>query len=48
MFSITKPDLVDQGAEDKVMDLVAGRGNPLALGYVVVRNSGQAELDSSS
>ncbi|PIG84606.1 hypothetical protein AARAC_010920 [Aspergillus arachidicola] len=41
---ITKPDLVDEGAEDKILDLVEQKNDPQNLGWVVVRNLGQKEL----
>lgn len=45
----TKPDLVDKGAEDKIIDLVEGKSHSLALGWIVVRNAGQQQLlDQSS
>ncbi|KAJ6188349.1 hypothetical protein N7519_003257 [Penicillium mononematosum] len=40
----TKPDLVDKGAEDKVIDLVEGKTSSLKLGWIVVRNAGQQQL----
>ncbi|KAJ5796163.1 Dynamin [Penicillium psychrosexuale] len=46
---LTKPDLVDKGAENKVIDLVEGKSHSLALGWIVVRNAGQQQLlDQSS
>ncbi|MCJ1463406.1 hypothetical protein MMC07_002013 [Pseudocyphellaria aurata] len=44
---LTKPDLVDKGAEQNVMDLVQGRSHVLSLGWCIVRNLGQRELSSS-
>ncbi|OQE03259.1 hypothetical protein PENSOL_c001G05377 [Penicillium solitum] len=45
----TKPDLVDKGAEDKIIDLIEGKTHSLALGWTVVRNAGQQQLlDQSS
>jgi GTPase SAR1 family protein len=41
---LTKPDLVDQGAESRVVDLLQGRAHPLRLGWHVVRNPGQQQL----
>ncbi|KAL8725422.1 MAG: hypothetical protein Q9181_006421, partial [Wetmoreana brouardii] len=38
---LTKPDLVDKGAEQDTMDLVRGRKKKLKLGYCVVRNRGK-------
>lgn len=40
---LTKPDLVDKGAENRVIDLIEGQANS-HLGWVLVRNLGQQEL----
>lgn len=40
---LTKPDLVDKGAEFDTIDLVRGRKKKLKLGYCVVRNRGKQE-----
>jgi hypothetical protein len=40
---LTKPDLVDAGAENRVMDLLEGKAHQLALGWCMVRNLGQKE-----
>jgi hypothetical protein len=40
---LTKPDLVDKGAEQAVIDLIEGRRHQLALGWHLVRNPGQKE-----
>lgn len=45
---LTKPDLVDKGAEQNVMDLVKGRSHKLSLGWCILRNLGQRELADSS
>src|SRR5437764_6308189 len=45
---LTKPDLVDRGAEKDVIDLVQGKRNKLKLGYCIVRNRGQQERLSPS
>ncbi|KAL5348083.1 hypothetical protein ACLOAV_006563 [Pseudogymnoascus australis] len=45
---LTKPDLVDDGAEHQVIDLVMGKRNKLKLGYCIVRNRSQKELDTDS
>ena len=42
---LTKPDLVDKGAEKNVIDSVEGRKHQLRLGWHVLRNASQAELD---
>lgn len=41
---LTKPDLVDTGAETPVMDLVEGKRHKLNLGWCMVRNLGQWQL----
>ncbi|KAJ5544065.1 hypothetical protein N7494_005344 [Penicillium frequentans] len=41
---LTKPDLVDKGAEAKVIDIIKGDRMQVKLGWVVVRNLGQSEL----
>ena len=41
---LTKPDLVDRGAERSVIDLLQGRRQNLTLGWHVVRNPSQHEL----
>ena len=43
---LTKPDLVDQGAEASVLDLVNRQRHKLTLGWCIVRNPGQQQLDS--
>jgi Dynamin central region/Dynamin family len=45
---LTKPDLVDKGGEENILDLVRGRKQVLNLGYCIVRNRGQQELSSES
>ncbi|EED22526.1 dynamin, putative [Talaromyces stipitatus ATCC 10500] len=41
---LTKPDLIDRGAESRVVDLVEDREMRLKLGWIIVRNLGQMEL----
>ncbi|KAK3670782.1 hypothetical protein LTR78_009354 [Recurvomyces mirabilis] len=41
---LTKPDLVDGGAEIRVIDIIEGRTLSLKLGWHVVRNPGQQQL----
>ena len=43
---LTKPDLVDKGAEKDVVALIEGRKHQLTLGWHALRNAGQAELGS--
>ncbi|CAG8091590.1 unnamed protein product [Penicillium salamii] len=45
---LTKPDLVDKGAEDRIVELVEGKQESQELGWVVVRNLGQKDLQDSS
>lgn len=45
---LTKPDLVDPGGEEHVMDLVRGIKNKLNLGYCMVRNRGQQDKSLST
>lgn len=45
---LTKVDLVDKGAEKRVLDLVEGRSRKMKLGWHMVRNPGQQELEDSS
>ena len=45
---LTKPDLVDRGAEPRVLDLLSGKKHVLKLGWCVVRNLNQKELDEKS
>ncbi|PYH45956.1 dynamin family protein [Aspergillus saccharolyticus JOP 1030-1] len=42
---LTKPDLVDEGAEQKIVDIVAGHNLPLKHGWILVRNLSQLELE---
>ena len=41
---LTKPDLVDKGAESTVIDIIKGKRMQVKLGWVIVRNLGQSEL----
>ncbi|KAL1885821.1 hypothetical protein Plec18167_001317 [Paecilomyces lecythidis] len=45
---LTKPDLVDKGAENEVIDLIEGRNLKIRLGWIVVRNLGQKELQEGA
>ncbi|KAF2806327.1 vacuolar sorting protein VPS1, dynamin [Mytilinidion resinicola] len=44
---LTKPDLIDQGGEGAVVDLLEGRKHHLLLGWHLLRNPGQSDLNSS-
>ena len=41
---LTKPDLVDKGAELDVIRILEGKSHQLKLGWCIVRNSGQQHL----
>ncbi|EEP79836.1 predicted protein [Uncinocarpus reesii 1704] len=41
---LTKPDLVDEGAESAVIDLLDGRSHQLRFGWHVLKNPSQAQL----
>ncbi|KAK2734158.1 hypothetical protein FQN55_002899 [Onygenales sp. PD_40] len=41
----TKPDLVDKGAERRVIDLLEGKESGWKMGWSIVRNPGQKDLD---
>ena len=45
---LTKPDLVDKGAEQKVIDLIEGKGPEANLDWSVVRNPGQQDINKPS
>ena len=45
---LTKPDLVDEGAEVRVVDLLEGRSHALRLGWHIIRNPGQKEMSDPS
>ena len=44
---ITKPDLVDKGAEQSTLDIIQGKTHKLSLGWNVVRNPGQQQLNDA-
>ncbi|KAH8722703.1 dynamin GTPase [Phaeosphaeriaceae sp. PMI808] len=45
---LTKPDLVDKGAEQKIVEMIEGNGPEAKLDWSIVRNPGQQELNSSA
>jgi len=45
---LTKPDLVDEGTEPRVIDLVEGRAKVVKLGWHTVRNLGQQHFSDDS
>ena len=48
MLSLTKPDLIDPGTEERVMSFIRGEKSPLQLGYYVLRNRGKLQGKSSA
>jgi hypothetical protein len=44
MGVLTKPDLVDKGGEDRIVDLIEGRARVMKLGWHMIRNPGQKEM----
>ena len=45
---LTKPDLVDRGAEGDIISLIQGKKHKLRLGFCMVRNRGQYEANIST
>ncbi|KAH0265630.1 dynamin GTPase, partial [Aureobasidium melanogenum] len=45
---LTKPDLVDPGAEAGVLQLIKGEKHPLNLGWCIVRNLGQQQIQDTA
>lgn len=43
---LTKPDLVDEGAEGMVLDLLNDKTHKLELGWCILRNLGQKETET--
>ena len=41
---LTKPDLVDKGTEETVLDIVHNMVIPLTKGYMIVKCRGQKEI----
>lgn len=44
---LTKPDLVDKGAEDEVMNVLMNRTKPLLHGYYMLKNPSQFDVDAT-
>uniref|UniRef100_A0AAR2IZI4 Uncharacterized protein n=1 Tax=Pygocentrus nattereri TaxID=42514 RepID=A0AAR2IZI4_PYGNA len=42
---LTKPDLVDRGAEKTILDVVRNQVIPLSKGYIIVKCRGQKQID---
>lgn len=45
---LTKPDLVDEGSEKEMVQVLKNIKAPLKLGYVMVKNRSQKSLDQDS
>ena len=45
---LTKPDLVDKGAEQSSLDIIQGKTHKMSLGWNVVKNPGQQQLKNPS
>ncbi|KAL9113935.1 MAG: hypothetical protein Q9227_002069 [Pyrenula ochraceoflavens] len=45
---LTKPDLIDPGAESTVIELLQGKRHKLRLGWTVLRNPGKQDLEDPS
>jgi len=45
---MTKPDLVDKGAEQKVVEIIEGKDSVKTLDWSIVRNLGQRDLNNSA
>lgn len=45
---LTKPDLVDEGAEDNILNLMRGMTHKMKLGWCMVKNPGQKDLNSGA
>ncbi|KAI2655944.1 Interferon-induced GTP-binding protein Mx [Labeo rohita] len=43
---LTKPDLIDRGAEIDVLNIVQGNVIPLSKGYIIVRCRGQSDINN--
>lgn len=43
---ITKPDLIDEGAEQEVAAVLSNKRKPLNLGYVMLKNRTQRQVDA--
>uniref|UniRef100_A0A673FIX6 Interferon-induced GTP-binding protein Mx1-like n=1 Tax=Sinocyclocheilus rhinocerous TaxID=307959 RepID=A0A673FIX6_9TELE len=43
---LTKPDLIDRGAEIDVLNIVQGKVIPLSKGYIIVRCRGQSDINN--
>lgn len=44
---LTKPDLIDRGAEIDVLNIVQGKIIPLSKGYIIVRCRGQSDINNN-
>lgn len=44
---LTKPDLVDEGSETEILSIMNNKRKPLSLGYYIVKNRNQLELNQN-
>lgn len=44
---LTKVDLINPGGEDEVLSVVTNVRKPLALGYIMVKNRSQLDLNNN-
>lgn len=44
---LTKPDLVDKGAEADILQVMQGKVVPLKKGYIMVRCRGQSDINEN-
>ncbi|XP_017565544.1 interferon-induced GTP-binding protein Mx3-like [Pygocentrus nattereri] len=44
---LTKPDLVDKGAEADILQIMQGKAVPLKKGYIIVRCRGQSDINEN-
>ncbi|RYH24927.1 hypothetical protein EON65_16210 [archaeon] len=44
---LTKPDLIGPGSEDEVVEVLLNKRKPLRLGYIMVKNSSQKQLNEN-
>lgn len=45
---LTKPDLIGPGSESEALDIVLNKKKPLRLGYIMVKNASQLELNQGA
>jgi interferon-induced GTP-binding protein Mx1 len=45
---LTKPDLINPGGEAEVLEVLANRKKPLKLGYLMLKNLSQKQLNDAA